>query len=63
MTPPLLDGFSVDTRSWDEKKKGGGAAVASIPTCDLDTIDCGFRGTQRPRQEDRSLGICSSQMD
>ena len=28
----------------------------------LDTIDCGFTGTQRPREEDRYLGICSPEM-
>ena len=42
-----------------EMKKGGGEIVYPH----LDTIDCGFTGTQRPQAEDRCLGICSAEMN
>ena len=42
-----------------KKKKQRGRAGSCTH---LDTLDCGFTGTQRPRQEDWCIGICSPDM-
>ena len=57
MAPTLLDGFPVHDSPWDEGKGGGG-----IVSPHLDTIDCGFTGTQRHQADDRCLGIWSAEM-